>query len=100
MRVLDRALTIAAYVLLFVTVTWLSYDLNRTIADVEENTCATAEIAIANEVFTLAIIARQEDVDESVLGVALSTYVAVAERIQERCGLIFLDDIELPTTVS
>ncbi len=92
-------LLMAAYIILVAVVAWSTWDTQRALDKIEEDVCATAEIVVANEVFTLAVVSEQEDVNAETLKVALDTYILLAGALDERCGALFLDDIPVPSTL-
>lgn len=93
----DRWLLTAAYVILVLTTAWSAWSTSEALDRIEEDVCATAEVVVANEVFTLAVFAEEGGADPETLKVALDTYIVLAEALDERCGALFLDEIPVPS---
>lgn len=92
----DRWLLIAAYLLLVATVAWSNWRTEDALDRIEEDVCAVAEVAVAAPLLNIAIYGQQEGVSPEAANLAVETLVAVADKIQKRCGRIFLDDIPTP----
>ena len=94
----DRIALFVAYVLLVGVVAWTTFDIRRTLDDVRNDVCATAEIVVANELTNLIIAADEGESVEITepwlpqpaefadLSVAIQDYLDLSERLQERCG--------------
>lgn len=89
----DRIALLAAYLLLVGVVAWLSFSVGRSLDQVKDDVCATAEIAVANELATLVILADESVPSETVERV-LTEYVALADTLRERCGTTYLDLVD------
>lgn len=91
----ERISLLIAYLLLVGVVAWLSFDIRRTLDNVESGVCATAEIAVANELSNLVIAAEEGELSESVERI-ISEYIELGEALQEQCGTTFLDLVGEP----
>lgn len=89
----DRALTLAAYITLVGVVAWSTFQIQRTLDEVEELQCATAEIVVAEALLNLALAAPTADFDTYLE--AQTAFIAIGEAVKDRCGLVFLDEIDL-----
>ena len=92
----ERAALWVAYGLLVLVAAWSSWSTRQALDRVEEDVCAVAEVAVAAPLLNVAIYGQQEGVNPEAATVAIETLIAVAETIQDRCGRIFLDEIEVP----
>ncbi len=86
----------AAYGLLVLAVSWSTWNTHRALDIIEEDVCATAEVIVASSLLNLAVYGQQDDVNAEAAAFAIETLISSGQSINDRCGAIFLDMIELP----
>lgn len=90
-------LLLTAYVLLVAITAWGAWNTQQALNRLEEDICATAEVAVAAPLFNIAIYAQQEGVSREAQEFAIDSLIVVAEAIKTRCGVLFLDELNLPS---
>lgn len=96
LRLIDRLLLLAAYGLLVGVSAWNAWNTVHALQRIEEEICATAEVAVAAPLLNLVVYGDQEGVDDDAVVFTIETLVAVGDAIKDRCGTTFLDELNLP----
>lgn len=96
MRPIDRASLFVAYVMLVGVVAWSAWSTSVALDRIEEDVCAAAEISVAGQLLNIATYGQQEGVNAQAAVATIETLIIIVDKIQERCGDIFLDDVEIP----
>lgn len=92
----NRFVVLAAYCILVGVVAWSAWSTSTALDRIEEDVCATAEVVVAGQLLNLGVYGGQEGVNDEARRVTIDTLIVIVDAIQNRCGDIFLDDVEVP----